>query len=525
MRRPIPAQVQVTGGVDRRVWPMIAIIAALAVIVMKNISLPAAVILGIGVLGLLGLFMTSLETPSIALYMLIAYLPFSRLLVGDFGTHTWALNLTNLLTLLIFVGYSMHHSGKKGAGSGSSSPMNALVWLFCFMGAVSLIKAGYQYGSWYIWELITPLKRWLTPVLFYFLALWVVRDKKTLKTVVVLMMVVTAMVALMAIRDYMNVGDMNFDSSRVGGIADQPNTLGAFFVYYMFLFLGFFLIYAKRPKAWLLLIPFLLCFRGIMVTFSRGAYLGFAAGCLSAFFFRSKVTLLAILAVAALLWTQPHLLPAGIRYRMGMTVEHPTSSMTLPGEDITETLEASAAQRIEIWRNGLQMIKDNPWWGVGYGAFPFFVHQYSQGQIGYRDAHNSYLLIAAEMGVPTLLIFLLTLVTAFYYTYWLYRHTEDETHKAIALGFLAGLGGLLVVNMFGSRMDDQAVSSYFWMLCGLIIRAVLMEREAAPAQARGQVLQSHIECRIARPDPILRKARGPLPAAEYDRLRRRMRRR
>ena len=514
------------GGVDKRVWPMIALVAAFAVIIMKDISISPVIMLGVGGLGLLGLFMTSLETPSIALYMLIAYLPFSRLLVGDFGTHTFALNLTNILTILIFIGYSVHQSGKKDAGSRSNSPMNGLVWLFCFMGAVSLIKAGYQYGSWYIWELITPLKRWLTPVLFYFLALWVVRDKRTLKTVVVLIMAVTAMVALMAIRDYMNVGDMNFESSRVGGIAEQPNTLGAFFVYYMFLFLGFFLIYAKRPKAWLLLIPLALCFRGIMVTFSRGAYLGFASGCLAAFFFRSKITLLAILAVVALLFTNPSLLPAGIRYRMGMTIEHPTTSMTLPGEDITETLEDSAAQRIEIWRTGLRIIKDHPWWGVGYGAFPFFLHEYSQGHFGYRDAHNSYLLIAAEMGIPTLVVFFLVLAAAFYYTYWLYRRTTDQTHKAIALGFLAGLFGLLVANMFGSRMDDQAVSSYFWILCGLIIRAVLMEREAAGAGATVKVRAGSTAATAVMMAPVVaRKARGPLPAIEYDRLRRRIRRR
>ena len=504
-----------TPGIDKRLWPMMAVVAFLGVIIIKEITLPPAVILVIGGLGLLGLFMTSLQTPAIALYMLVAYLPFSRLLTGDFGTNAYALNLTNILTILVFIGYSMHSSGKKEEKTSSSSPFNGLVWLFCLMGTVSLIRAGAQYGSWYFWELITPLKRWLTPVLFYFLALWVVRDKKTLKTVVALIMVATAIVAVMAIRDYQYVDDSDFETSRVGGIAEHSNTLGAFFVYYMFLFLGFFLIYSKKPKAWLLLIPFALCFRGIMVTFSRGAYLAFAAGSMTALFFRSRGTLVGLVLAAGLMVMHPALMPAGIRYRMGMTMQKDLST-TLPGEDITESLESSAAVRVEIWRGAVQMIKDNPIWGVGYGAFPYYIPRYTQGQVGTMDAHNSYLLIAAEMGIPTLLVFLLVLGSAFYYTYWLYRRTTDETHKAIALGFLSGLVGLVAANMFGSRMDDQAVSSYFWILCGLIIRAVLMEKEAARAP-QGQVLQSH--------NPSVRRAVGPLPAAEYDRLRARMRRR
>ena len=92
-----------------------------------------------------------------------------------------------------------------------------------------------------------PLKRWLTPIFFYFLTFWVVRERKTLNTVIVLIMVAVTMVGMMAVWDYMQVGpNTSLEHSRIGAITDNPNTLGAFFNYYMFLLVGFFLVYPKK---------------------------------------------------------------------------------------------------------------------------------------------------------------------------------------------------------------------------------------------------------------------------------------
>ncbi len=460
--------------IDRRIWLMAVLACGFAVLVMKEVALPSSLILVFGGLGLFALFAVGLQSPEIPFYVLVAYLPFSRLLVGDFGTQATALNLTNIFTLGVFIAH-VFRQGARGQAPFQSTPLNRMISLFCALGAAALIRAGWDYGSWYAWHYLIPLKRWLTPMFLYFLTLWVVRDKRVLKTSAILIMIVVTLVALMAIRDYMNVEGSGFEASRIGGIAEHSNTLGAFFVYYMFLHLGFFLTHTSRPRAWLLLIPFLLCFRGIMVTFSRGAYLAFAIGSLAACWFRHK--LLFVTAVVALVFAilNPTLLPSGIRYRMGMTIIHHDTGVVQ--EDITQNLEGSSASRIEIWRGALKMIQDHPWWGVGYEAFPRFMPSYTEGKIGYMDAHNSYLLIAAEMGLPTLGVFLLVLLMIGYYTHWLYRHAQDKALKAIALGFLAGLAGLWVANLFGSRMDHAEVSGYFWIICGLIMRGVLIERQ------------------------------------------------
>ncbi len=465
--------VSVATGMDRRIWLMIGAIGLFAVLVAKEIAIPSAILGLLAGIGLLGLFMLGVQSPEIPLYMLVAYLPFSRKLVGDFGTMALAFNLTNILTVWVLLAYALKRLSQHQPLF-QGTPLNRVIWLFCLLGAASLIRAGWEYGSWYFWQLLIPLKRWVSPIFFYFLTLWVVRDRRTFKGVAVLIMVVTTAVALMAIREYSHVADSSFEKSRVGGIAEHSNTLGAFFVYYMFLFLGFFLTMPSQIKSWLLLIPFALCFRGIMVTFSRGAYLGFAAAGATACWFKSRWLFLVMVALALFAVANPILLPSGIRYRMGHTMK---TGHSIEDEDLEQNLEKSAATRLDIWKGAVQIIKEHPLWGVGYGAFPAYIPHYVERRIGEMDAHNSYLLIAAEMGIPTLVVFFMVLVMMVYYTHWLYRHTDDPTLKSVALGFLAGLGGLCVTNMFGSRMDAQEVSGYFWILGGLVMRGVLMVRE------------------------------------------------
>ncbi len=67
----------------------------------------------------------------------------------------------------------------------------------------------------------------------------------------------------------------------------------------------------------------------------------------------------------------------------------------------------------------MNMIKKHPFLGIGYGSFPYFIMEYSEIEVE-RDAHNTYLRIAAEMGIPALLIFLLLIILIFINTLWVF---------------------------------------------------------------------------------------------------------
>ncbi len=93
------------------------------------------------------------------------------------------------------------------------------------------------------------------------------------------------------------------------------------------------------------------------------------------------------------------------------------------------------------------------------------------------------------MCIPALLVFLWIVVIMLWKSRWLYRYATDPFFKAMALGWLAGLYGLLVANLFGSRIFSEEVSSYFWILCGLVMRAIVIEKGVV-VEARSRKLEA-----------------------------------
>lgn len=75
----------------------------------------------------------------------------------------------------------------------------------------------------------------------------------------------------------------------------------------------------------------------------------------------------------------------------------------------------SSDTRLALWQAGLNMITQHPLHGIGLGEFKVEVEQYAAG---HKDldhiAHNTYLALAAEMGLPALLLYLTMLAGAWF---------------------------------------------------------------------------------------------------------------
>ena len=118
------------------------------------------------------------------------------------------------------------------------------------------------------------------------------------------------------------------------------------------------------------------------------------------------------------------------------------------------------------WIAGLNMLREHPFFGVGLGNYKLVVVKYDTTGLIAADphiAHNAYLEIAAEMGIPAVIAYLLFLGTTFLSLETTRKRllvADSRSLAAIALGMQASLLGTSVAIFFVSGQYTRI----FWLV-------------------------------------------------------------
>jgi putative inorganic carbon (hco3(-)) transporter len=216
----------------------------------------------------------------------------------------------------------------------------------------------------------------------------------------------------------------------------------------------------------------------IVLTRSRGALVGTAMGAVVAVLliprkYRLKVLFGLIVAFAG----GYRLTDPGYRERAG-------SINASEGDR-----DASAQTRIEIWKAGVAIVSDHPF-GIGAGNFHQTIGKYAPALEG-RDAHNTYVRCAAELGLPGIVLFLWIAGSAIASLIRIMRQasrsgglTRDRTAYA-GFGVVVSLVTMLGCGLTASLVYFEAI----WWLMALpvcLMRAqAVAEQAARPAAVRG----------------------------------------
>jgi putative inorganic carbon (HCO3(-)) transporter len=420
---------------------------------------------------------SAVARPRWYLPLVVAYLPFSKVYALPLAGITGA-NMTNFLILLGPVAWlSRRVQGQRRLRFGFPE---MLVLAFVGVASLSLVPAYSADAG--LGELVQTYRTWLAPMLFFFIARGLVRDREDVQGVLYVLAWTAFLVAADTWKEGIDRGDRgSIDRARVRGLMVQANEMGAFLVYYGVPVLAFALTARPRRKALPYLLAFLVIARATLFTFSRGAYMALAGGAVTVVLLSNPLLLLAAGgggAVAAII--HPSLIPESIRARLGETT--PDQSM-YEGENSQLSLDRSNALRLVLWQGALRMIAEHPLVGVGLGRFQQLIRTYTDFPLKSddpHDAHNAFLLQAAEMGVPsTLLLFALFFVwgrTALRLRFRR-RHPVD---RRLGLAFLGSLAGVVLSCMFGSRFSDEALVGLFWILAALVIVVARLREPPLP---------------------------------------------
>jgi len=271
------------------------------------------------------------------------------------------------------------------------------------------------------------------------------------------------------------------DKARVRGLMEQANSMGAFLTYYGVPLLA--LAVGARPvrRALPYFAAFLVVARATLYTFSRGAYLALAGGSATVLLFGNPLLLAAAGGggVAAMVLF-PSLVPSSVRERFDDTT---TGTPVYAGDGTAVTLDRSSAHRLVIWRGAAGMIAAQPLQGVGLGRFQRVIGSYTEVPLRKddpHDAHNAFILVAAETGLPSLAVLLLLFAAWGLLALRLrlgHRHPVD---RSLGLAFLGSLVAVIVSCMLGSRFSDEALIGWFWMLAALVVVATRFREPPRP---------------------------------------------
>jgi O-antigen ligase len=154
----------------------------------------------------------------------------------------------------------------------------------------------------------------------------------------------------------------------------------------------------------------------------------------------------------------------------------------------TGELDASAQQRVELWRESWQSIKESPVIGKGYATFQYGLHA-----ANLKDSHNLYVKVWVETGIVGLAMVFLLLQQMISLGYRLFRHGNDPLYRGLGLGLLLATCCSVVANFFGDRWNFIEISGPMWVLVAAAVNAIHLiplepQTEVTPVQTSSPVM-------------------------------------
>jgi putative inorganic carbon (hco3(-)) transporter len=315
--------------------------------------------------------------------------------------------------------------------------------------------------------------------LFFIVIASVFSDAKGIKRLLLVVLVSTALCYINGLAQYF----MGFDlvrrdalaGYRISGSLINPNDFGSYVIMFIPVLLSL-VIWKKLILRYRVIIisVFLMSLFCLVLSYSRGAWLGFLAGILFFGFLKSKKFFLCfvVILIAGLFF-----MPQRAKDRM---------------KQIDSMEKVTINYRTIVWKEALSVIEDWPILGTGLNTYTLVGPHYKIHPKGGIYPHNCYLQMAAETGIVGLTAFLWFLWAIFSRGVRLLRRlrrlamtestgrlgmTEstgrlamtDGKEYLLILGLMAGILGFLVNAFFDTTLYALRLVSLFWVMMGILV--------------------------------------------------------
>ncbi|MDP2874091.1 MAG: O-antigen ligase family protein, partial [bacterium] len=278
--------------------------------------------------------------------------------------------------------------------------------------------------------------------------------------------------------------------ARVFSTLGQPNWLAAWaavvFPINLALLLEAKVKMVKREEK-LYFILGLLNFAAAWFTYSLSGLLGLAVATLTFLYLSPKETLKGnrgilgrlFLVMAVIVILQPGIFGDRVIWTWRNLRQKIAMSVTALAQTTDQAFEVKGSTvniRLEVWQGSLDLIRNHWLLGTGPETFAYAFLPYRPASLNYttewdflyNKAHNEYLNLAAGIGVPGLVIYLLLLPTVLWLSLKSIKEEKEMAGKGLVIaGLTAGWVSLWVTNFFGFSV--VTTSLLFWLIHATIL--------------------------------------------------------
>ena len=309
-----------------------------------------------------------------------------------------------------------------------------------------------------------------------------IKERSEIRFFVWLFLVITFILCLLGMLEYIKAtgytGFLLYEvGTRVRSTLANANIYAGFLEVIIPLAICYLLIEKRRAVRVFLIALISLGYVNLLMTFSRG---GFISGLISLFiilFFRvkKKVYSFIVLGITVVL-----ILAASAYIARQLAVFNVEEIMT----------EGSITRRILGYTGMLQTIRENPVFGIGWGArFSYVPYGYFEPSrhhlVFFGHGNSTFFDIFVHMGLIGLLAYY---VMIFYLLRNLLRQARtitDPEGAALPWGLFAGLTGLTFHLFFDGFIRWPTIGSVFWLLAGLAFANwYLYDKSSSPTVTR-----------------------------------------
>jgi hypothetical protein len=269
------------------------------------------------------------------------------------------------------------------------------------------------------------------------------------------------------------------EMSRAAGLMQNANTFGWYLCTFAPVVVAMLLMRVKgfrRWQRWLFAAAAGLGLVALILTYARGSWLAFA---------------LSLVWLAALAYRALSASERGKFARQLAAIGVAAGVLCFPFAGsiytrLTEDDGGAAYSRVPLIQVAAAMIEDNPVLGVGLNSYESAMRRYDETAEKITDGfdwpvHNIFLHMAAETGVPGLLLFLALICFALRQGWRVYR-SQDPFLSALAAGLIVGLLAFLWTGFKEPGSLGGGILRFSFLFCGLLIAASRASRKVMGAE-------------------------------------------